>query len=106
MVEVAKITLIVLSVLLLAGGVIGFVKAKSKASLIAGTVSAALLGACYMYSQTAVKNGLITGDVVCILLLAMFVVRLRKGAKFMPSGLMMILNAVGATVVTIALIAG
>ncbi len=103
MLEAAKITLLGLSVLVLVGGVIGFAKAKSKPSLIAGSISAALLGACYLYSLKDVAYGLIAGDVLCLLLATMFFVRLRKGAKFMPSGLMMILSLLGILVVSTSL---
>lgn len=103
MLEAAKITLLGLSIFVLIGGVIGFAKAKSKPSLIAGSVSAALLGACYLYSLKDVGSGLIAGDVVCGLLAVMFLVRLKKGAKFMPAGLMMILSILGIAVVSAAL---
>lgn len=101
--EAAKFTLLGLSVLVLVGGVVGFAKAKSKPSLIAGSVSAALLGACYLYSLKDVACGLIAGDVICCLLAVMFLVRLKRGAKFMPAGLMMILSILGLAVVSAAL---
>lgn len=103
MLEAAKFTLLGLSVLVLVGGVVGFAKAKSKPSLIAGSVSAALLGACYLYSLKDVACGLIAGDVICCLLAVMFLVRLKRGAKFMPAGLMMILSILGLAVVSAAL---
>ena len=106
MIEAAKLTLIVLSVLVLVGGIMGFVKAKSKASLIAGTVSAALLAGAFAYSISNPKNGLMAGDLVCFLLLGMFLNRLRRGAKFMPAGLIMILSGVAAVIVSAALATG
>lgn len=104
MIEAAKITIAVLSALVLLGGIMGFVKAKSKVSLIAGGGSAVALGLCFLYAQTNARGGLIAGDVVCALLFGMFLMRLRKGAKFMPAGLMMILSGLAFLVVTLALV--
>jgi len=100
LIEAAKIVLLVLSVLVLVGGIIGFVKAKSKASIIAGVISAILLGGSYVYSLTDAKRGLIAGDVVCLLLAIMFRVRWRISKKFMPSGMLAILMVLSLAFIT------
>lgn len=77
-------------VILVAGGVYGFVKAKSTVSLVSSLVSGALLLAALL--------GLIpwryTGDVILTLLVVVFAIRFQKTRKFMPAGVM--------TVITIA----
>jgi uncharacterized membrane protein (UPF0136 family) len=77
-------------VLLLAGGVMGFVKAGSKISLITSAIFALLLALCV--------RGIITpfyvADVLVALLLVVFGMRLAKTKKFMPSGMMVALSAV------------
>lgn len=70
--------------LLVAGGLMGFLKAKSKASLIASIGSAIPLA--------FVALGRLPGSVavgVLIVLQAVFFMRLRKTGKFMPSGMLL-----------------
>jgi uncharacterized membrane protein (UPF0136 family) len=81
-------------ILLVAGGVMGFVKAKSKASLIASCVFAAILIMCAL----GVIFKPYVADMVLAFLLVFFGIRLAKGKKFMPAGMMVIL-----TIVTLAL---
>lgn len=81
-------------VLLVAGGVMGLVKAGSKASLIASSIFAAILALC----ATGVIGWAHAADVVLAFLLVFFGMKFAKGKKFMPSGMMCIL-----TVVTLAL---
>ena len=44
MIEIARNYILLMSIVVLGGGAMGYVKAKSKASLIAGVISAILLG--------------------------------------------------------------
>lgn len=94
MIEFGKISLLVLATLVAAGGAMGFLKAKSKMSLIAGMLSAALLATCYSIANRNPAAGFMLGEVVCGLLIAMFGFRLYKTKKFMPSGLMLVLSAI------------
>ncbi|HWD20366.1 MAG TPA: TMEM14 family protein [Verrucomicrobiae bacterium] len=74
--------------LLLAGGVMGFVKAKSKISLITSAAFAAALALCALgiVKYAAVAYGLIG------LLAVVFIMRFAKGRKFMPAGFMVVLS--------------
>ena len=79
-------------VLLLIGGLIGFLKAGSKVSLIASAVSAALLIVASIPSLLQPGARQIIIETILALLLVIFAVRLAKTKKFMPSGLMLVLT--------------
>jgi len=79
-------------VLLLVGGLVGFLKAKSKVSLITSAVFAALLVLTTLRSvfQPAFARDL--ANVVMVILLVVFAIRLAKTRKLMPSGLMLLVT--------------
>ena len=74
-----KIYFLFYSVLLLVGGVIGYKKANSKASLIAGVVSGLLLGI------FAFIGGWFPISVISGTMFVVFALRFIKTKKFMPS---------------------
>jgi uncharacterized membrane protein (UPF0136 family) len=79
-------------VLLLVGGMIGFLKAGSKISLITSSVAAALLILTAMpgvFTFTFRRN---LADIIMAALLIVFAIRLTKTRKFMPSGMMLVLT--------------
>lgn len=75
-------------VLLFAGGLMGFIKAKSKISLITSALFAAILILCNI-NVIRVPH---LADIVLAFLLVFFAFRFAKGKKFMPSGLMCVLS--------------
>ncbi len=77
-------------VLLLAGGVMGLVKAGSKISLITSSLFALLLALC----AVGVIKPFYIAEILVGLLLVVFGIRFAKGRKFMPSGLMIALSLV------------
>ncbi len=77
-------------VLLVVGGLIGFLKAKSQVSLIMSCVFAALLALCAVHAFSYPY----VAEVLLAALLVVFAIRLTKTKKFMPSGLMLILTLV------------
>jgi uncharacterized membrane protein (UPF0136 family) len=79
-------------VLLLVGGLIGFLKAGSKVSLISATVAAALLIIVQLPGVFQPGFARIVADVIMAVLLVVFAMRLAKTRKFMPSGLMLIVT--------------
>ncbi len=75
-------------VLLVAGGLIGFFKAKSKVSLLTSVIFAALLSLC---AVNVVFQSYVA-EILLAVLLVVFGWRLAETKKFMPSGLMLILT--------------
>ena len=81
-------------ILVAAGGVMGYLKAASMASLLAGGLAGlALLGAAVMMMQGRYQAGWWTALVVAILLLGRFgSVAAKGGFKLMPGGMVIILS--------------
>jgi uncharacterized membrane protein (UPF0136 family) len=80
-------------VLLLVGGLIGFLKAGSKVSLITSAGFAAALAVAAVPGRPldpAVAGSLV--NILMAVLLVVFAVRLTKTRKFMPSGLMLVIT--------------
>lgn len=86
----ADVVLWIYILLLLAGGLFGFLKARSKVSLITSTVSAAILALCAL----RIVFQPYMADVVMVALLIVFSIRLAKTKKFMPSGMMLVVTAI------------
>ena len=72
-------------ILLVIGGMIGFLKGKSQVSLIMSVVFAALLTLCI--TGTVFQPGM--ADIFLAALLVVFGMRLAKTKKFMPAGMML-----------------
>lgn len=103
MADIARYAVLGLSVLMLVGGVMGFVKAKSKPSLIAGVVSSVLLAATYAYGMSSPQQGLIASFVVTLFLDVVFAMRLAKTKKFMPSGMLLIFVGITQAILAVAI---
>lgn len=81
-------------VLLVLGGLMGFFKARSKMSLITSVVFGAVLSICALGElRIEVAWGILS------FLALIFVLRLMKTKKFMPSGMMVLLTL--ATIVAV-----
>jgi len=76
------------------GGVMGFVKANSKASLIAGVVSGLLLAISGWLMPTRATVGCVMGIVVSLLLLGRFLPAYLKKGVAMPALPMSILSVI------------
>jgi uncharacterized membrane protein (UPF0136 family) len=99
----AKIYYFVFAALTAVGGYIGFTKG-SKASLIAGLISAALLatGAALIPAQQ--KVGLILALVTSLLLAGRFLPAFLEKKTWMPAGLMSVLAIAGLVIGILAFI--
>jgi len=95
MIELTHYYYFVFGALTIAGGVMGFVKAQSKPSLIAGGVSGALLIAAGALFGGHLAAALWLGLVVSALLAGRFVPAFLKKRAFMPGGMMSVLSLIG-----------
>src|ERR1700720_1394131 len=77
-------------ILLVIGGLIGFLKGKSKVSLIMSVAFAAALMLCA--ADIIFKP--YVADILLIALLVVFAMRLTKTKKLMPAGMMLVLTIV------------
>ena len=98
----AKIYFIVFGILTIAGGVVGYVKAGSLPSIIAGSITGVLLlvGAFLLPEHRAV--GLATAFIVSLLLAAQFVPKFVRTGRVMPAGMMSVLSVIGIIVAIVA----
>ena len=102
MIGPAKIYFIIFGLLTIIGGVIGFVKAGSSASIIAGSISGILLFVAAFLLPQNLAAGLILAGVVSILLAGRFVPAFLKTGQAMPAGLMSVLSVLGVIVAIVA----
>jgi uncharacterized membrane protein (UPF0136 family) len=87
MYKYATLVLWIYIVLLVVGGMIGYLKARSKVSLIVSACSAAVLILCQIHIIS-----MTVADILLAVLLVVFAIRLTKSKKFMPSGLLLVLT--------------
>ncbi len=93
--EATKIDFILFGLLTIAGGVVGYVKAGSTASLIAGSITGVLLLVAAFLLPEHRAVGLATALVISLLLAAQFVPKFLQTGRVMPAGMMSILSAIG-----------
>jgi uncharacterized membrane protein (UPF0136 family) len=90
-------------VLMGVGGVIGYLKVRSKASLLSGVgFGLMLLASGYGVWQSS-RDSLVASAVIAALLVAIFAVRLMKTRRFMPAGVLAVLSLVALIVFGLAL---
>jgi uncharacterized membrane protein (UPF0136 family) len=102
MLGAAKIYFIVFGILTIAGGIVGYVKAGSVISIIAGSISGILLLVAAWLMPDHQAAGLILALVVSVLLAGQFVPKFFSTHKVMPAGLMSVLSVLGIVVAIVA----
>ena len=100
--EVAKIYFIVFGALTIAGGVVGYVKAGSVASIIAGSITGVLLLVAAFLLPEHRAMGLATAFIISLLLAAQFVPKFIRTGRVMPAGMMSILSVIGVVAAIVA----
>ena len=97
-VQIAGWYLLVYGVVVALGGGMGYLKARSKISLISGLASGAFLVVAGIVVRQNPTLGLGLGAGIALLLLGVFAKRLLSTRKLMPAGPMLVLG-VGALIV-------
>jgi len=100
--DVTRLYFLIFGALTILGGVIGYVKAGSIPSIIAGAITGVLLlvaGALLPEHRAA---GLAAAFIVSLLLAAQFAPKFIRTGKVMPAGLMSILSVIGIVVAVVA----
>lgn len=102
MIGPAKIYFIVFGLLTIAGGIIGYVKAGSLPSIIAGAITGVLLLiAAFLLPENRLW-GLGLALITSLLLAAQFVPKFIRTGKVMPAGMMSILSVIGIVIGLVA----
>jgi uncharacterized membrane protein (UPF0136 family) len=105
MLSVVRIFFVVFGLLSIAGGLMGFLKARSAPSLIAGSVAGLLLlTSAFLMGTGQTSQALIIGFVVSLGLAGRFVPAYLKTKKPMPAGLMAVLGVIGVVLTLVALV--
>ena len=100
--EAAKIYFIIFGLLTIAGGIIGYVKAGSTASIIAGGITGVLLiVAAFLLPEHRVA-GLATALIISVLLAGQFVPKFFRTGRIMPAGMMSVLSVIGIIAAIVA----
>lgn len=90
-------------VLMAVGGVIGYLKVHSKASLLSGVGFGLMLLASGYGVWQGSRDSLMVSAVMAALLVAIFAVRLTKTRRFMPAGVLAVLSLAALIVFGLAL---
>ena len=98
----AKIYFIIFGILTIAGGIIGYVKAGSMPSIIAGSITGILLVIAALLLPEHRAAGLATALIVSLVLAAQFVPKFIRTGKAMPAGMMSILSVIGIVIGLVA----
>ncbi len=97
-----SIYFLIFGALTIVGGIIGYVKAGSLPSIIAGAITGILLLVAGWILPTNRTVGLAMALIVSLLLAAQFVPKVIRTGKMMPAGLMSILSVIGIVVAIVA----
>lgn len=100
--EAAKIYFIAFGVLTISGGIVGYVKAGSMASIIAGSITGILLLVAAFLLPQHRAIGLATAFIISLLLAAQFVPKFIRTGRVMPAGMMAILSVIGLIAAIVA----
>lgn len=102
----AIVAAIAYGILAIVGGIIGYLQAQSRMSLISGSVSGLILLAAAGLQLQGYSWGLPLAALVTALLVIVFTGRLIKTRKFMPAGLMITLGTITLVILLNTLLGG
>ena len=102
--EATKIYFVLFGILTIAGGIVGYVKAGSVASIIAGSITGVLLLVAAFLLPQHRGVGLATALVISLVLAGQFVPKFLQTGRAMPAGMMSILSVIGVVTAIVALV--
>ncbi len=100
--KLSKFTSKIYGALLIIGGIIGYIKAGSKPSLITGVISGILIYIACKLGKRKPKDGYLYIAALSLSLATFFAIRYASNLKFMPSGLMLIVSAITLSIVSVS----
>ena len=100
--DASRLYFFVFGALTIIGGIVGYVKAGSVPSIIAGAITGLLLIIAAAILPEHRAAGLATAFIVSLLLAGQFVPKLIRTGKVMPAGMMSILSVIGLVVAIVA----
>ena len=100
--DATKLYFLVFGALTIVGGIIGYVKAGSLPSIIAGAITGVLLLVAGFLLPEHRAAGIATAFVVSFVLAAQFVPKFIRTGKMMPAGMMSILSVIGLIMAIVA----
>ena len=98
----AKTYFIIFGLLTIAGGILGFVRAGSTPSLIAGSIAGILLLVGAFLLPGNVVAGLLIAGLISLLLAGRFVPAFMRTGDWMPAGMIAILSVIGIIMAVVA----
>jgi uncharacterized membrane protein (UPF0136 family) len=95
MLEAAKVYFFVFGFLTIGGGLIGYVKAGSVISVVAGAITGILLIVAGLILSTHREFGLGLGLLTSAILAGQFIPRVFRTRRLVPAGVMSVLSVIG-----------
>jgi uncharacterized membrane protein (UPF0136 family) len=103
--QIATWSILIYALVVLLGGVMGYLKAKSKVSLFSGLGSGIALLVAWIVCRQAAMAGLGLATLIALVLFVVFILRFLKTRAFMPAGLMMVFSFAATVVFLLGLLA-
>ncbi len=103
--QIATWSVLIYALVVLFGGVMGYVKAKSQVSLISGVGSGIALLVAWFITRQLPFAGLGLATLLALVLFIVFVIRFSRTRAFMPAGLMTVFSLVATAVFALGLLA-
>ena len=102
MIDMTKLYYFIFGALTIAGGIMGFVKKHSYASLVAGGLCGVLLLIAGLLLREKPQPGLILGLVVSLALAGQFLPKFIQKHSWMPAGMMSVLSIIAIIMTALA----
>ena len=99
--KMAAIVTLLYGLLVLAGGIMGYLQAKSLPSLISGVVFGLVLLACGWFTWGGSGAAVYVSIAAALILALFFAYRFTATGRFMPGGLMFVLSFVAVVILVV-----